>query len=144
MPELDDDDPAENLYKEGNSYDWKQDQSPAAATLARANFQQAAAMGHKGAVRALAHLIYEGRGGVQDKEQALMLLWSAFTRGDQAALEELADLLASYAESGASGPHAKRAAKLSETLEALRAGLNEAETFMQQLRRERTRPAGTR
>lgn len=142
MSEPDDEDPAENLYKEGNKYDWKQDQSPAAATLARANFQQAATMGHKGAVRALAHLIYEGRGGAQDKEQALMLLWSAFTRGDQTALEELADLLASYAESGSTGVQAKRAAKLSETLEALCAGLNETESFMHQLRRERSERTG--
>jgi hypothetical protein len=52
------DDPAERLYAEGKRFDWKQGESPAAATLARVNFQRAAEMGHKGAVRALAHMIY--------------------------------------------------------------------------------------
>lgn len=91
--------PAELLYKEGMKYDLRQDKSPAAATLARAAFQQAATMGHTGAIRALAHMIFEGNGGNQDREHAILLLWSAFLRGDHESLEELADILASYAES---------------------------------------------
>lgn len=69
MANEDDQRPADYLYSEGMKYGLEQDASPAAASLARANFQQAAAMGHAGAVRALAHLIYEGRGGPQDKER---------------------------------------------------------------------------
>lgn len=91
-------DPADLLYEEGMKFDLKQDKSPAAATLARATFQQAASMGHTGAIRALAHMTYEGNGGAQDKERALLLLWSAFSRGDNEALEELSDMVASYSE----------------------------------------------
>lgn len=49
------------LFEEGIKYNWRQSQSPAAATLARAAFQQAATMGHTKAIRALAHMIFEGR-----------------------------------------------------------------------------------
>lgn len=134
--------PAEYLYSEGKKYDWEQDKSPAAASLARANFQQAASMGHRGAVRALAHLIYEGRGGPQDKEQALLLLWSAFNRGDFDALEELADLLASYAEQFQSPPEAKAAAEIAETLENLDRAVSKVSSYMHQLARARSQQAG--
>ena len=135
-------DPADYLYAEGKKYDWNQDKSPAAASLARANFQQAASMGHRGAVRALAHLIYEGRGGPQDKEQALLLLWSAFNRGDFDALEELADLLASYAEQLQSPREAKAGATVAETLESLHVSLSRASSYMHQLARVRSQQNG--
>ena len=99
MTEITPDNPGNLLFNEGMKYDLQQDMSPAAATLARATFQQAAAMGHTEAIRALAHMIFEGNGGGQDKEQAILLLWSAFLRGDHESLEELADMLDSYAES---------------------------------------------
>ncbi|HZW87210.1 MAG TPA: hypothetical protein VFF41_07105 [Gallionella sp.] len=90
--------PADLLYADGMKYNLNQDKSPEAATLARALFQRAAAMGHVKALRALAHMIFDGRGGDRDKEQAILLLWSAFLRGDHESLEEFVDMLESYAE----------------------------------------------
>ena len=92
MNEKASDDSADRLYAEGMKHDWRQDQSLAAATLARATFHQAATVGHSKAIRALAHMIFEGRGGSQDREQALLLLWSAFLCGDHDSLDELADI----------------------------------------------------
>jgi TPR repeat protein len=125
--------PAEYLFSEGKKYDWNQDQSPVAAALARANFEQAAAMGHKGAVRAFAHLLYEGRGGPKNPEQALLLLWSAFKRGDEDSLEELADLLASYAEQHKDPHSAKSASKISATIENLTHELTVVSDYMHHL-----------
>lgn len=91
--------PADLFFAEGMKYDLRQDESLAAATFARAAFQQAASMGHTRAIRALAHMVFEGSGGGQDKEHALLLLWSAFLRGDHESLEEFADMLETYSES---------------------------------------------
>ena len=135
-------DPSSHLFAEGKKYDWQQDKSPAAASLARANFQQAAAMGHRGAVRALAHLIYEGRGGPQDKEQALLLLWSAFSRGDHDALEELGDPLASYSEQLQSLPESKAATAIAQTLEQLDRSLSEVSSYMHDLAKARSQRGG--
>jgi TPR repeat protein len=137
MPDDDNQSAADYLYAEGKKYDWKQDKSPSAATLAFANFQQAAEMGHTGAVRALAHLTYEGRGGPQDRKKGLLLLWSAFRRGDHEALEELGDLLASYAEQVHEPQEAERTAGIAETIEALNTGLGRIESFMYELARGR-------
>ena len=134
-------DPADYLYSEGKKYDWQQDESLAAATLARANFQQAASMGHRGAVRALAHLIYEGRGGPQDKERALLLLWSAFNRGDLDALEELADLLASYAEQLQNLPESSAATEIAETIANLDLALSKVSSYMHKIARARLQQA---
>lgn len=98
MTENTSDNPADILYSEGMKYDLRQDKSPAAATLARASFQQAASMGHTRAIRSLAHMVFEGNGGAKDREQAILMLWSAFLRGDHESLEELVDILESYAE----------------------------------------------
>jgi TPR repeat protein len=129
--------PADYLFSEGMRYDLRQDTSLAAASLARANFQQAAAMGHSGAVRALAHLIFEGRGGPQDKEKGLLLLWSAFRRGDYDALEELGDLLASYSEQMPNPLDAKRTALVAETIAELRLGLDRVSSFMREIAQSR-------
>ena len=91
--------PADLLFEEGMKYDLRQDKSLAAATFARAAFQQAASMGHTRAIRALAHMVFEGNGGGQDREHALLLLWSAFLRGDHESLGEFADMLETYGES---------------------------------------------
>jgi TPR repeat protein len=98
MTENTSENPADILYAEGMKYDLRQDKSLAAATLARASFQQAASMGHTKAIRALAHMVFEGNGGGKDREQAILMLWSAFLRGDHESLEELVDVLESYAE----------------------------------------------
>jgi len=135
-------DPAERLFAEGKKFDWKQDQSPAAATLARANFQQAAEMGHKAAARALAHMVYEGRGGSADKVQGLLILWSAFRRGDYAALEEFSDLLTSFGEDTTVGQQAIRAAHLSQPLETAVSALDKVNQFMHELATKRSLPPG--
>ena len=90
--------PAEILYSEGMKYDLNQDKSLAAATVARVAFQQAALMGHTPSIRALAHMVFDGRGGAPDKESALLWLWSVFNQGDHEALEELEDMMESYVE----------------------------------------------
>lgn len=136
-------DPAERLFAEGKKFDWKQDKSPAAATLARANFQQAAEMGHKAAARALAHLVYEGRGGSADKVQGLLLLWSAFRRGDYAALEEFSDLLASFGDETAAGQDAVRASQLAQSLESLVGTLGKADQFMHELAAKRVQSSSS-
>ena len=139
---MDDDDeitdPAERMYAEGKKFDWQQDKSPAAATLARANFQQAASMGHKAAIRALAHLVYEGRGGEKDPAKGLLLLWSAYQRGDTNAFEEFTDLLASYGEESGSVDHRNAATKLAAALEVAKRTLSDTDSFMHQLARERS------
>lgn len=128
---------ADLLYAEGMKYDWRQSQSPASATLARANFQQAATMGHTKAIRALAHMTYEGSGGGRDKEQALLLLWFAFLRGDHDSLEELADMLGSYAEATADPETSNDAAKVAHQVEELSDRINRVRNFMHELVRER-------
>ena len=132
-------DPAELLYSEGKKFDWKQDKSPAAATLARANFQQAASMGHKGDMRALAHMVYEGRGGERDQGKGLLLLWSAYRRGDHDALEEFTDLLATYGEESTSPEHRRTAAKVAAALEQAAGALSEAASLMHRLAVERSK-----
>lgn len=133
-------DPADRLYAEGKKFDWKQDKSPAAATLARANFQQAAAMGHKAAVRALAHMVYEGRGGEKDQSKGLLLLWSAYRRGDTEALEEFSDLLATYGEEAQSPEHRRIAVQVAAALEDVNVTLARAASFMHRLAEERASP----
>lgn len=135
-------DPAERLYAEGKKFDWKQDKSPAAATLARANFQQAAAMGHQPAVRALAHMVYEGRGGEKDESKGLLLLWSAYRRGDTEALEEFADLLATYGEEAKIPEHRRVAAQVAAALEDVNVALSSASNFMHRLVEERANSKG--
>jgi len=132
------DSPADMLFAVGMKYDWRQSQSPAAATLARAAFQQAATMGHTGAIRALAHMIFEGGGGGQDKEHALLLLWSAFIRRDNSALEELADMLESYAESIENPSICKAATETSQHIEELDMRLQQVESFMRKLANARS------
>ena len=134
---------ANRLYAEGMKYDLKQDKSPAAATLARANFQRAAAMGHSKSVRALAHLVYEGRGGPQDQEQGLLLLWSAFKRGDHDALEELGDLLTSYSEALQNAQESKRSAAIAVEIDELNRTLEKVSAFMYELARKQSQQGGT-
>lgn len=130
-------DPAERVFAEGKRFDWKQDKSPAAATLARANFQQAASMGHKAARRALAHMIYEGRGGERDRTKGLLLLWSASRQGDEDALGEFIDLLGSYGEEAESPEHRSRASSLASALEEANETFGKTANFMYVLIRER-------
>lgn len=127
---------ADLFYKEGMKYDWRQNESPSSATIARANFQQATAMGHTKAIRALAHLIFEGRGGSQDKDQALLLLWTAFLRGDHDSLEELADMLGSYANTETNPVVSENASKAANQIEVVIDQLNRVKFFIQTLRSE--------
>jgi TPR repeat protein len=136
-------DTAEQLFTEGKKFDWKQDKSHVAALLARASFQQAAEMGHKAAARALAHMVYEGRGGAADRVLGLLLLWSAFRRGDYEALEEFSDLLTSFGEDKTAGQQTIRAAHLAPSLEALVGALGEADQFMQELASKRAQSSSS-
>ncbi len=133
MIDEDDEDPSEALFNEGKKYDWRQDKSPAAATLARANFEQAASLGHTGAIRALGHMIYDGRGGDQDNEYGILVLWSAFRLGDQGALEEVEDMLEVYAESIPPSALNDDAVDTANSLREIRERLVQVEAFMRSL-----------
>ena len=128
--------PADLLFREGMNYDYKRDQSPA-TTLARANFQQTATMGHVKALRALAHLIYEGRGGLQDREQEMLKLWSAFNKSDHEALGELADMLETNAEEVIDPSRKRAATSISGNIEELNRLLGPISNHMHELVRER-------
>jgi TPR repeat protein len=124
--------PGEFFYREGMQYDWRQDKSPSAATLARAAFKQAAQMGHIKATHELAHLYYYGTGGIQDQERALLLLWSCFQRGDDGALEQLVDMLNTYAEQVPAPQNAKAAALSAQKLEQIAPMQRYVESLMQE------------
>lgn len=129
--------PGEVHFKEGMQYNWSQD--PASAHLARAAFSQAASEGHLKATRALAHLIYEGCGGEKDQEEALMLLWSCFLRGDHDCLAELEDMLESYAEQVPPPPLATAALQVAESIRQLSGPLGSAHRFMLRLSHDQQR-----
>lgn len=128
--------PADWLYAEGMKYNLR-DQSPSDPTLARAAFQQAATMGHIKAIRALAHMTFDGRGGSQDREQSLLLLWSAFLGGDHDSLEELADMLESYAEAEKATTISKDAIEASRHTRELITCLSRVRHFMHEIMRQR-------
>lgn len=94
-------------------------------------------MGHSNALRALAHLIYEGRGGPQDREHALLILWSAFIRGDRDALEELEDMLETYGETAGDSRRAKTAVATAQSVGELRSLVERISDFMHDIARER-------
>ena len=125
---------AELLYSEGMKYDLA-DKSPADATVARACFQQAATMGHLKACRALAHMTFDGSGGDQDKESALLFLWQAFRQGDFDALEELADMLESYAETAREPSLKKYSGQTACRLTEINDQLQRVSSFMEDLKR---------
>lgn len=128
---------ADMLFSEGKQYNWRQGESPAAATLARAAFQRAAAMGHAGAIRALAHMTFDGHGGGQDREQALLMLSSAcFAQADRSVLEELVDMLGSYAETAEDTYISKTAAETAAHVEELSNRLGRVQAYMQALAQE--------
>lgn len=137
MTDDEDEDLAGRLFNEGKKYDWRQDKSPAAATLARANFEQSAALGHTGAIRALGHMVYDGRGGDHDKEYGILMLWSAFQLGDQGALEEVEDMLEMYAETISPSAFNDDVVDAVNDLRQLRGRLTRLETFMRSLARDR-------
>jgi hypothetical protein len=97
-------------------------------------------MGHKAAARALAHMVYDGRGGLPDKVLGLLILWSAFRRGDHAALEEFSDLLISFGEDTAIDQQTMRAAYLSQSLEVAVDTLDRVNEFMGELAMKRSLP----
>lgn len=109
---------ASELFAEGMKYNHAQSKSPAAATLARAAFNQAAALGHNEASKALANMEFYGEGGDKNQERAILRLWSVFTKGDAAALEELSDMISSYAE-GLESQETKAATQAAEDIENL-------------------------
>jgi len=125
---------AEFLYAEGMRYNWRQD-SPVNAALSRANLERAAALGHTKAMRELAEMVFVGSGGPVDAEQALLLKWSAFMKGDEESLEELACLLGSYAEGNVDSGTKKRAENAAQKAEDAVEGLRYVSSFVRELYR---------
>ena len=133
MIDDEDEDPSEILFNEGKKYDWRRDKSPAAATLARANFEQAASLGHIGAIRALAHMIFDGRGGSHDKEYGILIMWSAFQTGDKAAIGEVENMLEAYADVNPPPFSSAAARTTAHNLRELRHRLGQVDEYMRAL-----------
>lgn len=130
---------AEKLYAEGMAYDWRGEQSPASTAIARAAFEQAASVGHVKALRELSEMMFQGSGGPQERERALWLKWAAFVRGDQEALEELSDMLGSFAEAASDDEGRKRAERASEKAEEAHQHLRWLGSYLHEL--VRTNPS---
>lgn len=73
---------------------------------------------------------------MQDREHALLLLWSAFLQGDHEALEELVDLLESYAESINNPASRKAVLETAQRIEELDMRLQQVRVFMRELASE--------
>ena len=125
---------AENLYTEGKKHNWRQSKAPEAASLARACFERAAAMGHSRAIRDLAHMVYEGNGGERREERAFCLLWFAAVR-DLEALGELADMLESFGEKSEQSAQA-RLTDLANEINQLRERLSRVGETIEDLARK--------
>jgi len=128
---------ADFLYAEGMAFCRQEDRYPSAPTLARSAFKRAAAMGHGKSARALAHLVFQGRGGVKDPDDALLMLWSTFDQADLEALDELQGMLGSYRELPLGVGKATAAAACAHHLAELRRNVSEVSSFMSGLVRER-------
>lgn len=133
---------AEILYADGMKYNWRQNESPANAMLSRANLQRAAALGHTKAIREFAEMMFAGSGGPKDQEHALWLKWSAFVRGDEESLEELAALLDSYAETVADSGTKVRAINAARKAEEADERLRDVRGFVLELFRTGPLAAG--
>lgn len=133
---------AETLYAKGMEYNWKHNESPANAALSRANLERAAALGHTKAIRELAEMTFAGAGGPKDQEHALWLKWSAFVRGDEEALEELAALLDSYTENVTDPGTKNRAATAARKAEEIEERLRYVGNFVHELFRTKLVAAG--
>jgi TPR repeat protein len=129
---------ADLYYAEAMKYDWRQESSPAAATLARVAFNQAASMGHAQAISALAHMTFDGSGGEQDRELALILLWSSFRRGNYIALQELVDMLESYAEISPESQLGKSSEETAKQVEEICQKLILVEHFIDKLKLQKS------
>jgi uncharacterized protein with von Willebrand factor type A (vWA) domain len=117
---------ADYLYRQAMDHE----QRPGSSTSARAAFQQAAAMGHTRALSALAHYMFTGRGGTMEQDRALFLLWSCFEKGDHQAIEELVDMLHSYAEQVLRPADAEEARVTADKLNQLRPLFEHVSEFM--------------
>ncbi len=77
--------------------------------------------------------MFEGSGGAAEPERALSLKLSAALRGDQAALEELSDLLESYAESQVRMQDKQRAMLAAEQAQQAYQSLQWLSSYIQEL-----------
>ena len=123
---------AENLYRQGMSYNWRD--MPADAALSRAAFENSALLGHTKAIRELADMTFYGSGGPKDQERALWLKWLAFRKNDEDALEELSAMLASYSESAADAATQKRAKNAAMKAEEAKENLAYVSSFVLNLK----------
>lgn len=112
------------------------EQSPELAEAARADFLQAAKMGHNEALSAFSHYMFSGQGGPQDQSRALLYMWSPFDKASSYSLEELADMLNSYAELNPKSLHAHAAINAAQNLEKIKPLFESVSSFMHGLSRE--------
>ena len=86
-------------------------------------------------------MVYDGRGGDQDKEYGILILWSAFRLGNQRALEEIADMLDTYSETMPPSALNDDAVHTANNLREVRERLTQVDAFMSSLARDRHEPA---
>ncbi len=136
-----DNDLAERLYTQGMQYNWRGNASLANSTLSRAAFESSAKLGHTKALRELAEMMFSGSGGTKNMERALLLKWSAYKKNDDdEALEELIDLLESYAESGVDSDCQRRARNSAKKAKEASQHLRYVKDFLDALALEKPSP----
>ena len=141
MSDHNDRDLADKLYAEGMKYNWRGNESLANGTFSRAAFERSGNLGHTKALRELAEMMFLGEGGPKDMEHALWLKWTAYRRNnDEETLEELVDLLESYAESGLHPDLQRRAESASGNVKEAREKLRYVDGFLRELVREKLGP----
>ena len=96
---------------------------------------------HTKTLRELAEMMLFGAGGPKDMEHALWLKWTAYRRNnDEETLEELVDLLKSYAESGLHPDLQRRAESAALNVEEAREELRYVDGFLRRLVHEKLGP----
>ena len=113
---------AERMYKEAKQYNWRDKQADAA--LAHSLFSSAALLGHVRAKCDLAGMMFAGHGGPSEQAKAMAITWQAFAPNGDEPLQQLGELLDSYANTLADPAEKQRALnateKAAEAFELLR------------------------
>jgi TPR repeat protein len=103
---------ADRFYNEAKQYNLRD--KPGDAALARSLFASAARLGHVQATCDLAGMMFEGFGGPKEQAKAMAIKWQAFASNDVEPLEELSELLHSYADALTDPAEKRRALSAAE------------------------------
>ncbi|MFC0134345.1 hypothetical protein [Massilia eurypsychrophila] len=106
---------AEELYQQAKKYNWRD--LPGDAALARPLFASAANLGHFQAKCDLAGMMFQGHGGPKEQTTAMSIAWQAFAANDLEPLQQLDELLHSYADGLDDSPEKMRALNAADKAE---------------------------